>query len=116
VAHVVAALAADEKRGPKRAASSADLEQATQAADQSGSKPVVVRKKTRYTTMSRFNASQLVRRREAKRSEQAATRAAKEEAAKKVGEVVRRVIKKKKTAPASVGARMTPGRRAVVAV
>lgn len=120
VAHVVASLAADEKRGPKRAAASApaDLEQATQAADQSGSKPVVVRKKTRYTTMSRFNASQLIRRREAKRNEQAAIRAAKEEAAAaKVGEVVRRVIKRtKKTTPAPAGARLTPGRRAVVAV
>jgi hypothetical protein len=117
VAHIVAHLAVEEKRGPKRApaAATADLEQATQAADQSGSKPVIVRKKTRYTTMSRFNAMEPIRRRATRRNERAAIRAAKEEAAKKVDEVVRHVIKRKKNPRPSVAARLTPGRRAVAA-
>ena len=128
VAHVVAALASEEKRGPKRAADP-EFEEATQAADQSGSKPVVVRKKTRYTTMSRFNAAQLIRRREAarralqvRRGEREAIRVATEEAAKKVDDVVRRVVKKTKSSrnprparPVHSGAKMTPGRRVAVA-
>jgi hypothetical protein len=128
VAHVVAAIGG----APKRAAEDPGIEEATQAADQSGSKPIVakkmraeavtparVKKPTRYTTMSKFNAAQIVQRRERRkaleerRSEREAVRIAKEEAMKAIGRVISKTKTKKPKAP---GARMTPGRRAVVVV
>ena len=131
VAHVVASLAA----APKRAAAE-DIEEETQEADQSGSKPIVAKKMradeqqvpkkvakvkapTRYTTMSRFNASELLKRREQRRraveerrGERAAVRIAKEEALKIVG----KVIQKTKARKLATTARMTPSRRAAVVV
>ena len=119
---------------PERAAEDPGIEEATQAADQSGSKPIVakkmraeavtparVKKHTKYTTMSRFNAAELVQRRaqrrkalEERRSERAAVRIAKEEALKEVGKVIQKVAKTRRPKPAAT-ARLTPGRRAVVA-
>jgi hypothetical protein len=133
VAHVVAAIGG----APKRPAAETDIEEATQAADQSGSKPIVAKKMrpnelqarvkktpTRYTTMSRFNASQILRRREEKRralqerrSERVAVRLAKEEAAKAIGRVIQKAkAGRPKAGKPAPGARMTPGRRAVVVV
>ena len=137
VAHVVASLAA----APKRAAAETDIEEETQEADQSGSKPIIakkmradelqtpkkvarVKKPTTYATMSRFNASELVRRREQRRkaveerrSERVAVRIAKAEALKIVGKVIQKTKARRLAttarAPAKT-ARTTPSRAAVV--
>jgi hypothetical protein len=136
VAHVVAALATV----PKRPATAADLEEETQEADQSGSKPIVakkmrndelqkpkvvarVKKPTTYATMSRFNASELLKRRsrrlraaEERRGEREAVRVAKEEALKLVGKVIQKTKARRlaTTARAPKTARLTPSRAAVV--
>jgi hypothetical protein len=132
LAHVVASLAA----APKRPAAETDIEEETQEADQSGSKPIAakkmrpdelqvpkkvarVKKPTTYATMSRFNATELLKRREQRRraveerrGERAAVRIAKEEALKIVG----KVIQKTKARKLATTARMTPSRRAAVVV
>ena len=138
LAHVVVSMARAQKRPPELAEYEADT---TTANDQSGApmvkkskpaakpaktetaaKPAVRARvpKTRYTTMSRFNAAQIVKRRETKkreasvrRDEKVARRVAVEEAARFLkGEPAVRPVRK---TVAKTPVKMTPGRRAVAA-
>jgi hypothetical protein len=148
LAHVVASAARAQKRPPDLAQYEAE---ATTANDQSGAPTVKKGRptpakatpakatpakatpakatptparvpKTRYTTMSKFNAAQIIKRRETKkrertvrRDEKVARRVAVEEAARflKQPEEPEKATVRKKILKAP--ARMTPGRRAVAA-
>ena len=94
------------------------IAEATIAADQSG-KPTVA-KKTRYTTMSRFNAAALMRRRRERKSERVARELAIEEAAnflspKAPPKVTPTPKTPSKTRVTTNIVKMTPGRRTAAA-
>ena len=96
------------------------IAEATIAADQSG-KPTVA-KKTRYTTMSRFNAAALMRRRRERKSERVARELAIEEAANFLSPKVPPKVTPtptpktpRKTRTTTNIVKMTPGRRTAAA-
>ena len=108
----------------KRAVVDPGIAEATIEADQSG-KPTVA-KKTRYTTMSRFNAAEVMRRRERRRvarnerkSERLAKELAIEEAANFLSPKAAKVPKvpktPRKTRVTTNIVKMTPGRRTAAA-
>jgi hypothetical protein len=108
VENVVATLA--RKRAAQEGAEA--ILDATIANDESGGPRVP--KKTRYTTMARFNAAVVMRKREQRknerRSERVAMRLAKEEAEQLLARMASKVPLAKPRA--TKGARLTPGRRA----